>query len=805
MRIDGEQVRTGTVVPRLRLNRGQLALLAVLVLLLVGLVGALVSAQNDARRHTDASTRTEASATNALYTMRESLNYSLAVQRYLLGAEPRRSAQIARALLAQRLSIVDETGVSAGAAAGSEYLAALRAVDDQVAKFPAGVAPLNQRPTLSSAATPAVDTLSSLARHLVDDKTAEFRAQSRAYDAQLVQTRLVELALLLLSLVVAGALVAWVAVSVRRNHVAASAALAAQEDELGRTQARLDRMAALDRGHARVLELIAERAALSEVFAATAEAVSEVAGGHATRVRWGSLEIVRPERAGDRSSAVGWSSRFGAGRDDDGPGEIAILAHPGLLDDAARTGAMRCRDLARLAVETDRAAQRLSFQARHDALTGLTTRHVLLGQLDEQLFIAGRGGVELAVLFCDLDGFRVVNDELGHGTGDALLIEAAARLLAEVRDIDIVARHGGDEFVVLCPMLTDPGQAVVLADRLRRVLSAPYLVDGRDAQVGVSIGVCYAEDPNVGSHELMRAADLAMRRAKLLGGAQVAVFDWSVERRHAAMNDIGRDLARGIGRGELHVLYQPVVGLDDERLTAVEALVRWDRPGDEMWLPDRFLPVAENDGTIVDLDRWVLRTALASLAAWRERGLAADAPMTVNVAVSDVLAPGFADDVLFMLDDLGLPATALVLELREHGLVDVAIEGSPLALLRSRGVRVCLDDFGTGTSSITALRELPVDVVKLDRSLAASLDGADPGQVALLESVLLLAAALRLDVVAEGVETVAERATLTDLGVVAGQGWLFGRPMTTDALQQWMLDRASTPSQVAEGWPLPVR
>jgi EAL domain-containing protein (putative c-di-GMP-specific phosphodiesterase class I) len=271
------------------------------------------------------------------------------------------------------------------------------------------------------------------------------------------------------------------------------------------------------------------------------------------------------------------------------------------------------------------------------------------------------------------------------------------------------------------------------------------------------------------------------------------------------MNDIGRDLARGIGRGELHVLYQPVVGLDDERLTAVEALVRWDRPGDEMWLPDRFLPVAENDGTIVDLDRWVLRTALASLAAWRERGLAADVPMTVNVAVSDVLAPGFADDVLFMLDDLGLPATALVLELREHGLVDVAIEGSPLALLRSRGVRVCLDDFGTGTSSITALRELPVDVVKLDRSLAASLDGADPGQVALLESVLLLAAALRLDVVAEGVETVAERATLTDLGVIAGQGWLFGRPMTTDALQQWMLDRASTPSQVAEGWPLPVR
>jgi len=525
---DSAQESRGSAVPRLRLGVGQLAVLAVLVLLLAGLVGALVTAQNEARRHTETSTRTEASATNALFTMRESLNYTLAVQQYLLGVEPRRTAQIARALLAQRLSIVDETGVPAGSAAGPEYLAALRAVDARVDAFPTGLLPAAQQGALVAGTAPAVDTLASVARHVADDKTAELRAQSRAYDAQLVQSRVVELVLLLLSLVVAGVLIARIAMSVRRNHVAAGEALASHGAALERTQGRLDRMAALDRGHARILELIAERAELAEIFAATADAVSEVSGGRVTRVRWGELEIVRPERScvGPRAT-VGWSSGFGAGRDDDGPGEIAIFGHPAELDEAARTGAMRCRDLARLVVETERAAQRLSFQARHDALTGLTTRHVLLGQLDEQLSVAGRSGVELAVLFCDLDGFRVVNDSLGHGAGDALLIEAASRLRAVVRDVDIVARHGGDEFVVLCPMLTDPAEAVVLAERVRRALSAAYLADGRDAFVGVSIGVCYAEDPDIGGHELMRAADRAMRRAKSLGGDQVSVFDWT--------------------------------------------------------------------------------------------------------------------------------------------------------------------------------------------------------------------------------------------------------------------------------------
>ena len=209
MATDSAQESRGSAVPRLRLGVGQLAVLAVLVLLLAGLVGALVTAQNEARRHTETSTRTEASATNALFTMRESLNYTLAVQQYLLGVEPRRTAQIARALLAQRLSIVDETGVPAGSAAGPEYLAALSAVDARVDAFPTGLVPAAQHGALVAGTTPAVDTLASVARHVADDKTAELRAQSRAYDAQLVQSRVVELVLLLLSLVVAGVLIAW--------------------------------------------------------------------------------------------------------------------------------------------------------------------------------------------------------------------------------------------------------------------------------------------------------------------------------------------------------------------------------------------------------------------------------------------------------------------------------------------------------------------------------------------------------------------------------------------------------------------
>ncbi len=779
-----------SVVSRLRLNAGQIALLVMLVALLAGLIGTLVAAQEDAVRHTDTATRTESSSTNALYVMRETLNYSLAVQQYLLGAETRRSVQISRALLAQRLSIVDENGKSASAAAGPGYAEALDKLDQLVATFPAGTLPQYRREGLTEQLHPALDGIESVARHLVDDSTSTIRQQARAYDAQLVQTRVLELLLLIASLIVGAVLVTWVGLSLRREHVVTATALTAQETELANTKQRLDRMAALDRGHARILELIAAGADLPKIFEATADAVSEVSGGFPTRVRWGATEIIRPERARLTSTSVGWSSPFGAGREVDGPGEVAILAEPDQLDEAARTGARRCRDLARLAVETDRAAQRLSFQARHDALTGLANRNVLLGQLDEQLFVASRSGVELAVLFCDLDGFRVVNDALGHAAGDALLIEAAQRLRAEVRDVDIVARHGGDEFVVLCPMLTDPDEAVRLAERVRRVLGSSYHVDGRDVTVHVSIGVCYAEDPAVGGHELMRAADRAMRRAKILGGDQIAVFDWLAAPETEGQSDIGAEIARAVDRGELFVLMQPVVRLGGEHVAGFEALVRWNRPGDDVWLPERFVPLAEVDGTIVDLDRWVMRQALGSLASWRSRGVALDIPVSVNLSEHDVRAPGFVDDVLFLLDEFNLPGTALVLELTEAALVAVSQSRGPLSFLRAKGIRVCLDDFGTGHSSITTLHSLPIDQIKLDRSLARGLVSGDGRRNAVVESVVLLASALELDLVMEGVETVDERAALAELGVLEAQGWLLGRPMTVDAAEGWLHDRA---------------
>ena len=784
-----QEVPHASVVSRFRLNAGQIALLVVLVALLLGLVGTLFAAQRDAVRHTDTATRTESSSTNALYVMRETLNYSLSVQQYLLGAETRRSVQISRALLAQRLSIVDENGRSASQAAGAGYAGALDKLDALVATLPPGTLPQYRREGLTEQLHPALDGIESVARHLVDDSTSTIREQSRAYDAQLVQTRAIELALLIASLIVGAVLVGWVAVGVRRNHLAASTTLSAQETELAHTKDRLDRMAALDRGHARILELIAQGADLPRIFEVVADAVSEVSGGHQTRVRWGSTEIVRPERATRvPTTQVGWSSPFGAGREVDGPGEVAILADPDELDEAARTGARRCRDLARLAVETDRASQRLSFQARHDALTGLSNRNVMLAQLDEQLFLAARSGVEVAVLFCDLDGFRVVNDALGHAAGDTLLLEAASRLRGEVRDLDLIARHGGDEFVVLCPNLTDPDEAVRLAERLRRALGHSYHVEGREVIVPVSIGVCYAEDPEVGGHELMRAADRAMRRAKSLGGDQIAVFDWDAQPAPVGTSDIGAEIARAVDRGELFVLMQPIVRLDDGSLAGFEALVRWNRPGDDVWLPERFVPLAEADGTIVDLDRWVLRQALGSLAGWHSRGLALDVPVSVNVSQHDVLAPGFVDDILFLLDEFDLPGSALVLELKEEALVAVASGRGPLSHLRSRGVRVSIDNFGTGHASITTLHAMPIDQVKLDRSLSRGLDVDRPRTGVIVESVVLLASALSLDLVMEGVETLSERAALEDLGVRRGQGWLFGRPMTVDAAEQWMHD-----------------
>ena len=511
---------------RLRPTLPQLVLAGILLALLAGLLVSSISAQNDAREHTAAFSRTEASSTNAMYSMRESLNYTTAVQQYLLGQVPRRSVQIARALLAQRLSVVDENGRDGADAAGPAYHDALGRLDLAVAALPPGVGSASARQELSPQLTPLVDSFDGAARRLLDTRSAEYRIQSQDYAEALVRSRILELVLLVGSIAVAATLLGWIAGRVRRTHLESREALAREEANLTVARDQLDRMSSFDRSQARVLELIATDATLTSVLTATADAASVRCGGLPVRIRWDHLEVCRPMGARIPADAeVAWIDSFGSRAADAGRGEIAVVGRPDQLDADMLSGAARCRDLARLGVERDRTSHRLAFQATHDALTGLTNRSVLLDELAEQLNLSARTGCGLAVLFCNLDSFAVVNDSLGHDVGDLLLIEAAARLRAVMRDADIVGRHGGDEFVVLSPILMDVRDAVDHAEQIRAALCDPYLIDGHALSVGASIGVAYADDEALGRHDLVRAADLAMRRAKAQGGSRVSVFD----------------------------------------------------------------------------------------------------------------------------------------------------------------------------------------------------------------------------------------------------------------------------------------
>jgi diguanylate cyclase (GGDEF)-like protein len=393
-----------------------------------------------------------------------------------------------------------------------------------------GVAEPAVRERLSPELIPLIDGLNGTARRLLDVRSAEYRTQSQAYDEALVRSRMVELLLLVGAIAVATVLLGWIASGVRRTHLESRAALAREAENLSVARDQLDRMSAFDRSQARVLELIATDAALTAVLTATADAASARCGGLPVRIRWDRIEVCRPMGAripGDAELA--WSAPFGTAGMGDGPGEIAVFGRPDQLDADMRAGAVRCRDLARLGVDRDRAQHRLTFQATHDSLTGLTNRQVLLEELAEQLHLSSRTGCGLAVLFCNLDRFAVVNDSLGHDVGDLLLIETAARLRDVVRDADIVGRHGGDEFVVLSPTLMDVRDAVEHAERIRTALGETYRIDGHDLTLGVSIGVSYADDPALGTHDLMRAADLAMRRAKDQGGSRVSIFDDELE------------------------------------------------------------------------------------------------------------------------------------------------------------------------------------------------------------------------------------------------------------------------------------
>jgi diguanylate cyclase (GGDEF)-like protein len=430
----------------------------------------------------------------------------------------------------------------------------------------------------------------------------------------------------------------------------------------------------------------------------------------------------------------------------------------------------------------------------HDGLTGLPNRAYLEERAKDLLSTAsaGTGGsaasgasgpsvpsgrAPAGAIFLDLDGFTAVNDSVGHGAGDLLLAQAARRLRGAVPSHDIVARWGGDEFAALVDRAASAQEIVDIAERLAGVIAAePFRVADRDISLTASIGVALAGGSP--PEHLLRNADVAMSRAKESGGGRVEVFAAHMHADVVRRLELATDLREAIAEGRLSVQYQPVVELATSRVTTVEALVRWPR-GEELIAPRDFLDVAEDSGLILPLGDWVLREACHQVARWRAAGWLVD--LSVNLSPRQVGAARFTQTVLAALDESGLPPDALTLEVTERVLVEGAEPMiSRLAELRGLGIRLAIDDFGTGYASLAYLRQLPVDIIKIDPSFVAGL-GADATLGLLTRAIVQVGDDLGLAVVAEGIERSEQLEMLRAMGCRLGQGYLVGRPMPAAA------------------------
>jgi diguanylate cyclase (GGDEF)-like protein/PAS domain S-box-containing protein len=425
----------------------------------------------------------------------------------------------------------------------------------------------------------------------------------------------------------------------------------------------------------------------------------------------------------------------------------------------------------------------LAHQATHDPLTGLPNRILLLDELGDALARAHRHHRSVAVLFLDLDHFKVVNDSLGHGLGDRLLVSIARRLSAALRPGDTVGRFGGDEFVLICEQIEEPADAVAVARRVEHALSRPFEVDDAEIYVGVSVGISISEDTSRDPETLIRDADAAMYRAKEKGRARYEVFDSAMRASAVDRMDIENALRRSLDRRELRIHYQPIVELTSGRIQGVEALLRWEHPDRGLLLPGEFITIAEETGLIVPMGRWVLEQTCRQLQRWAaEHPETARLVATVNISGRQLSHPRLVPEVEAVLQDTGIDPSRLDLEITESVLMDdVEMSAATLQRLKALGVRLVVDDFGTGYSSLSYLRQFPVDAMKVDQSFVYGL-GTDPGDSAIVAAIVSLAHTLGLQAVAEGVETPQQLVELRALACDYAQGFYMARPLTGDAL-----------------------
>ncbi len=427
-----------------------------------------------------------------------------------------------------------------------------------------------------------------------------------------------------------------------------------------------------------------------------------------------------------------------------------------------------------------RSEEQLLHDAFHDALTGLANRQLFLDRLGLELEQAQRRpGGHFAVLYFDLDRFKNVNDSLGHAAGDVLLRELAHRLHDVLRPGDTVARLGGDEFAVLARGLASPLDAGPIAERIQETLRGAVALGSHSIAASASIGIACSSTSYERPDEMLRDADIAMYRAKAAGRSCYQVFDETMHRSAVALLRLESDLRRAVAEERFVMHYQPIVSLDSGRILGFEALVRWDHPERGLVPPERFIAVAEETGLIVPLGWWVMREACRQAKGWQQR-YPGEPPVYISINVSGkiVLQPDMESRVLGILEEMELSAESLRLEITESVIMEHEAEVlHKLQRLRDLGVKFSIDDFGTGYSSLSYLQQFSYDTLKIDRSFIAGMGDREGGGAAIVQTIVALASMLRMNVVAEGVETPGQLERLRQIGCPQAQGFWFSRPV----------------------------
>ncbi|HTB70886.1 MAG TPA: EAL domain-containing protein [Solirubrobacteraceae bacterium] len=440
--------------------------------------------------------------------------------------------------------------------------------------------------------------------------------------------------------------------------------------------------------------------------------------------------------------------------------------------------------------ERKRSDDELTFLATHDTLTGLPNRKLILDRAEQLLARSRRHGTPVAAVFIDLDNFKLINDTLGHSSGDELLCAVAARLQGAIRETDTLGRLGGDEFVVLAEELSLAAGPELIAERLLEALSEPFTLSGNVAsRLNVTASVGVAVGSRAHAEELLRDADIAMYRAKCHGKNRYVAFEAEMQGAIQSRLELEMDLREALQKEEFFLVYQPIFSLNDMTPTSVEALIRWEHPKRGVVQPEEFIPLLEETGLITEIGRWVLRAACMQGARWRHAGCPIE--IAVNVSARQLDHDQFITDVRDALSESDLDPRALTIEITETTLMrDAEQTIRRLAAVKALGVRIAIDDFGTGYSSLTHVQRFPVDALKIDRSFITGLRDNQEGE-ALIHTLVQLGKALSIETVAEGIEMPRELSVLQGERCDSGQGFLFAKPLDLAAMDVFLTDWAN--------------